>query len=66
MSRIQAVLVLVQSLALLFMNSVLGTLVDLKGATAVVVTSAVMLVGVGLSGLASGPLRNDRTGLGPR
>ncbi|MFF0226898.1 MFS transporter [Streptomyces sp. NPDC004629] len=63
LSRIQAVLVLVQSLALLFMNSVLGTLVDLTGATAVVVICAVMLVGVGLWGLASGPLRNDRTGL---
>ncbi|WP_369199286.1 MFS transporter [Streptomyces sp. PU-14G] len=63
LSRIQAVLVLVQSLALLLMNNVLGALVDLQGATVVVVASAVMLVGVGLAGLTSGPLRNDRTGL---
>ncbi|MEV7991276.1 MFS transporter [Streptomyces sp. NPDC086077] len=63
LSRIQAVLVLVQSLALLLMNNMLGALVDLQGATVTIVTCAVMLVGVGLTGLASGPLRNDRTGL---
>lgn len=63
LSRIQAVLVLVQSLALLLMNNVLGAFVDLQGATVTVVVCAVMLVGVGLTGLASGPLRNDRTGL---
>ncbi|MYT69160.1 MULTISPECIES: MFS transporter [unclassified Streptomyces] len=63
LSRIQAVLVLVQSVALLLMNNVLGALVDLKGATAIVVACAVMLIGVGLAGLTSGPLRNDRTGL---
>ncbi|MFD7437083.1 MFS transporter [Streptomyces sp. NPDC059861] len=63
LSRIQAVLVLVQSLALLLMNNVLGALVDLKGATVIVVACAVLLVGTGLAGLASGPLRNDRTGL---
>ncbi|MFE6892644.1 MFS transporter [Streptomyces sp. NPDC057694] len=56
LSRIQAVLVLVQSSALLLMNNVLGALVDLRGATVVVVACAVMLVGVGLTGLASGPL----------
>ncbi|MFJ3821381.1 MFS transporter [Streptomyces nodosus] len=66
LSRIQAVLVLVQSLALLLMNNVLGALVDFEGAAVVVVACAVMLVGVGLAGLASGPLRNDRTGLGHR
>lgn len=66
LSRIQAVLVLVQSLALLLMNSVLGTFVDLKGATVALVTCAVMLVGVGLAGLTSSPLRNDRTGLRAR
>ncbi|MCP9957869.1 MFS transporter [Streptomyces sudanensis] len=63
LSRIQAVLVLVQSSALLLMNNALGALVDLEGATAVVVACAVLLIGVGLAGLASGPLRNDRTGL---
>ncbi|MET8898288.1 MFS transporter [Streptomyces albogriseolus] len=66
LSRIQAVLVLVQSLALLLMNNVLGALVDLQGATVVVVACAVMLVGAGLTGLASDPLRNDRTGLDRR
>ncbi|MEV0278915.1 MFS transporter [Streptomyces sp. NPDC050610] len=63
LSRIQAVLVLVQSLALLLMNNVLGALVDLQGATVIVVACAVLLIGVGLTGLTSGPLRNDRTGL---
>ncbi|MGW6271101.1 MFS transporter [Streptomyces sp. NPDC055060] len=63
LSRIQALLVLVQSLALLLMNNVLGALVDLEGASVVVAACAVMLVGVGLAGLASSPLRNDRTGL---
>lgn len=48
------------------MNSVLGTFVDLESATVVLVACAVMLVGVGLAGLASGPLRDDRTGLRPR
>ncbi|MBL3664725.1 MFS transporter [Streptomyces sp. M2CJ-2] len=66
LSRVQAVLVLVQSLALLLMNSVLGAFVDLEGATVVLVACAVMLVGVGLAGLTSGPLRNDRTGLRTR
>ncbi|MEU3607968.1 MFS transporter [Streptomyces sp. NPDC035033] len=66
LSRIQAVLALVQSLALLLMNNVLGALVDLQSATVTVVVCAVMLVGVGLTGLASNPLRNDRTGLRSR
>jgi hypothetical protein len=66
LSRIQAVLVLVQSLALLLMNNALGALVDLRGATVTVVACAVMLVAVGLTGLTSSPLRNDRTGLGRR
>ncbi|GFH68985.1 MULTISPECIES: MFS transporter [Streptomyces diastaticus group] len=63
LSRIQAVLALVQSFALLLMNNVLGALVDLQGASVTVVVCAVTLVSVGLTGLASGPLRNDRTGL---
>ncbi|MGW0789046.1 MFS transporter [Streptomyces sp. NPDC002911] len=65
LSRIQAVLVLVQSLALLLMNNVLGIVADIEGAAVVVVSCAVLLVFVGLSGLASGPLRGDRTGLAP-
>ncbi|WP_327177481.1 MFS transporter [Streptomyces sp. NBC_01335] len=63
LSRVQAVLVLVQSLALLLMNNVFGTGVDLAGAGPVLVTGAVLLIGAGLAGLASAPLRNDRTGL---
>ncbi|MBB5938179.1 MFS transporter [Streptomyces zagrosensis] len=66
LSRVQAVLVLVQSLALLLMNNLLGTLADLEGPTVVTVACATMLVGTGLLGLASGPLRRDRTGLAPR
>lgn len=65
LSRVQAVLVLVQSLALLLMNNVLGTLADGRGAAVVVVGCAVLLVCVGLLGLVSGPLRRDRTGLAP-
>lgn len=64
LSRVQAVLVLVQSMALLLMNNVLGALADVAGPTVVVAACAVMLIGVGLAGLTSGPLRNDRTGLG--
>ncbi|MFF9484360.1 hypothetical protein [Streptomyces sp. NPDC014676] len=66
LSRVQAVLVLVQSLALLLMNNLLGTLADLEGPTVVTVACATMLVGAGLLGLTSGPLRKDRTGLPPR
>ncbi|PWJ02757.1 MFS transporter [Streptomyces sp. NWU49] len=63
LSRVQAVLVLVQSLALLLMNNVLGHLAGLGSPTAAVLVCAVMVVGVGLLGLASGPLRTNRTGL---
>ncbi|WP_299538416.1 MFS transporter [uncultured Streptomyces sp.] len=65
LSRVQAVLVLVQSLALLVMNNLLGALADTGGPTGVTVGCAVALVGVGLLGLSSGPLRRDRTGLAP-
>ncbi|MER7395905.1 MFS transporter [Streptomyces sp. NPDC000151] len=63
LSRIQAVLVLVQSLALLLMNNVLGNLAGLGGPAAAVIVCAVVIAGVGLLGLVSGPLRNNRTGL---
>jgi MFS family permease len=66
LSRVQAVLVLVQSLALLLMNNLLGVFADLEGPTAVTVVCALLLAGTGLLGLASGPLRRDRTGLAPR
>ncbi len=64
LSRVQAVLVLVQSLALLLMNNVLGNLAGLSSPMAAVLVCAVTVVGVGLLGLASGPLRTNRTGLG--
>jgi hypothetical protein len=66
LSRIQAVLTLVQSLALLLMNNALGSLADARGVTVVVVSCAVMLVLVGLLGLASGPLRREGAGPAPR
>ncbi|GGX58977.1 hypothetical protein GCM10010358_11460 [Streptomyces minutiscleroticus] len=66
LSRIQAVLVLVQSLALLLMNNVLGALAGFAGPVAAVVACAAVVTGIGLLGLASGPLRDNRTGLPPR
>lgn len=63
LSRVQAVLVLVQSLALLLMNNVLGNLAGLSSPLVVVLVCAVVITGVGLLGLASGPLRTNRTGL---
>ncbi len=64
LSRIQAVLVLVQSLALLLMNNVLGNLAGFSSAVTTLTVCAVVIVAVGLLGLASGPLRDNRTGLG--
>ncbi|WEV26962.1 MFS transporter [Streptomyces sp. 71268] len=66
LSRVQAVLVLVQSLALLLMNNLLGTLADLEGPTVITAACATLLVGTGLLGLTSRPLRTDRTGLAAR
>lgn len=66
LARIQSVLTLVQSLALLLMNNALGGLADARGVAVVVVSCGAMLVLVGPLGLASGPLRRDRTGLAPR
>ncbi|MET7905907.1 MFS transporter [Streptomyces sp. NPDC005355] len=63
LSRIQAVLVLVQSLALLLMNNVLGNLAGFSSAVTALTVCAAVIVAVGLLGLASGPLRNNRTGL---
>ncbi|MER6288591.1 MFS transporter [Streptomyces sviceus] len=63
LSRIQAVLVLVQSLALLLMNNVLGNLAEFSSAVTALTICAAVIVAVGLLGLASGPLRNNRAGL---
>ncbi|MFI7011515.1 MFS transporter [Streptomyces sp. NPDC050145] len=63
LSRVQAVLVLVQSLALLLMNAVLGAFAELAGAGLALTGCAALLACTALAGLASKPLRRDRTGL---
>lgn len=63
LSRIQALLTLVQSLASLVMLNVLGTVVEHRGAVVAVVLCAVATSGVGLLGLLSAPLRTTRVGL---
>ncbi|GAA4636954.1 hypothetical protein GCM10023196_088860 [Actinoallomurus vinaceus] len=64
LSRIQALLTLVQSLSLLVMNNVLGNVAGLAGAALAVAVCAVAVAGTGLLALASRPLRTTRTGLG--
>ncbi|MFI2670785.1 MFS transporter [Streptomyces albidoflavus] len=63
LSRVQALLVLLQSLALLLMTNVLGAVADLASPRAAVLTCALATTGVALLGLASRALRTDRTGL---
>ncbi|MQT04144.1 MFS transporter [Streptomyces jumonjinensis] len=65
LSRIQALLTLVQSLPLLVMNNVLGNLAGLAGVTLAVAMCALAVAGTGLLALASRPLRTTRTGLEP-
>ncbi|MET7507656.1 hypothetical protein [Streptomyces albidoflavus] len=65
LSRVQALLVLLQSLALLLMNNVLGAVADLASPRAAVLTCALATTAVGMWGLASRALRTDRTGLAP-
>ncbi|WP_018217080.1 MFS transporter [Salinispora vitiensis] len=65
LSRIQALLTLVQSLASLVMLNVLGTVVEHRGAVVAVVICAVATGGVGLLALLSAPLRTTRVGLPP-
>ncbi|MCO6008651.1 MFS transporter [Actinoallomurus purpureus] len=65
LSRIQALLTLVQSLSLLVMNNVLGNLAGLAGVTLAVAVCAAGVAGTGLLALASRPLRTTRTGLDP-
>lgn len=62
LSRVQALLVLLQSLALLLMTNVLGAVADLASPRAAVLTCALATTGVAMLGLASRALRTDRTG----
>ncbi|MEU0123021.1 hypothetical protein ABZ114_15220 [Streptomyces albidoflavus] len=63
LSRVQALLVLLQSLALLLMTNVLGAVADLASARNAVLVCALATTAVGGLGLASRALRRDRTGL---
>ncbi|MBO1333613.1 MFS transporter [Streptomyces sp. VRA16 Mangrove soil] len=63
LSRVQAVLVLVQSVALLCMNGALGSFAGTAGPTAALTLCAAVLAAIGLAALSSRPLRTDRTGL---
>lgn len=65
LSRIQALLTLVQSLPLLVMNNVLGNLAGLASVTLALTVCAVAVAGTGLLAVASRPLRTTRTGLDP-
>ena len=65
LSRIQALLTMMQSLSLLVMNNVLGNLAGLSGTAVAVGVCAVAVGGTGLLGLVSAPLRTTRTGLDP-
>ncbi|MFJ9908121.1 MFS transporter [Streptomyces sp. NPDC101152] len=58
LSRMQALLTLVQSLALLVANNVLGVLADAETATIAAAVCAVAVCGAGVVGLASKPLRD--------
>lgn len=62
LSRVQALLTLVQSLPLLLMNNLLGTLAGHAGASLAMTVCAVAAGGTGLLGLASRPLRRARMG----
>lgn len=65
LSRIQALLTLVQSLPLLLMNNVLGNLAGQAGVTVTVAVCAIAASTTGLLALASRPLRTTRVGLDP-
>jgi hypothetical protein len=58
LSRMQALLTLVQSLALLGANNALGALADIEGAVIAGTVCAVAVCVAGMSGLASKPLRH--------
>ncbi|MFY1695989.1 MULTISPECIES: MFS transporter [unclassified Solwaraspora] len=60
LSRIQALLTLLQALALLVMNNVLGNIASHWSVTAAVVICALAGMGTGLLGLVSAPLRTAR------
>ncbi|WP_025616583.1 MFS transporter [Salinispora cortesiana] len=63
LSRTQALLTLVQSLASLVMLNVLGAVVEYRGAVVAMAICAVATSGVGLLALRSAPLRTTRVGL---
>jgi MFS family permease len=58
LSRMQALLTLVQSMALLVANNALGVLADAEGARIAAAVCAVAVCGAGIAGLASKPLRS--------
>ncbi|MEU4674890.1 MFS transporter [Amycolatopsis sp. NPDC023774] len=60
-TRVQALLTLVQSAALLFTNNALGSLAHAVGPGAAVVVSACALVGCAIAGLTSAPIRHLTT-----
>lgn len=62
LSRMQALLTLVQSLALLVANNALGALADAQTATIAASVCAVAVCGAGIVGLASKPLRSLQRG----
>jgi hypothetical protein len=62
LSRMQALLTLVQSLALLVANNALGALADAQTATTAASVCAVAVCGAGIVGLASKPLRSLQRG----
>jgi MFS family permease len=59
-SRVQSLLTLVQSLALVVANNVLGALADRAGAKAAITVCALVICAAGATGLASLPLRQLR------
>jgi MFS family permease len=62
LSRVQALVTLVQSTSLLISNNALGVLADTRSATLATAVCAVAVCGTGVVGLVSGPLRHLRQG----
>lgn len=62
LSRVQALLTLVQSMALLVANNVLGAVAEVGTARIATAVCAVAVAGAGIAGLASAPLKGARRG----
>ncbi|MEO3751171.1 hypothetical protein [Streptomyces sp. B6B3] len=62
LSRVQALVTLVQSTSLVISNNALGVLADTRSATLATAVCAVAVCGTGVVGLISGPLRHLRQG----